>query len=89
MVLSHLSSWTARDSEPIRDPSLSELGLRVDGSRLRTPQRRRVPLRSCLGIAFVRILVRDHTDGGTGETEWGWKASAATLFGPPSIALAQ
>ena len=39
-----------------------------------------------LGMAFARIVVRDHTDGGTGETR---KMSAATLFGPPSIALAQ
>jgi hypothetical protein len=26
---------------------------------------------------------------GRGRPEWGWKTSAATLFGPPSIALAQ
>ena len=42
-----------------------------------------------LGMAFARIVVRDHTDGGTGETRMGMEDGAATLFGPSSIALAQ
>ena len=29
------------------------------------------PVRTMVGMAFVRILVRDHKDGGTGETRMG------------------
>jgi hypothetical protein len=42
-----------------------------------------------MGIAFVRILVRDHTGGGTRETRMGMEDERRDLFGPPSIALAQ
>jgi len=42
-----------------------------------------------LGKALVESACAIVQMAGRGDPEWGWKTSAATLFGPPSIALAQ
>ena len=41
-----------------------------------------------LGMAFVRILVRDHTDGGTGETRMGMADECRDTVRAASIACA-